>query len=351
MADAGPFDAVDRLRRWQGAQLERLGFGAQSQPSEIVLADEGFDLLGYPPIAPDAPPLLLVPAPIKRGYIFDLEPSVSVVARAREAGFAVYRLEWREREDPYGALGLDQFAGRMIGTAMDCVRERHPTGRVVIAGHSLGGTLAAIHAATRPDQVRALIVLEAPLAFAGVAREMAALAQRSPAIESLFDRRGLMPGSVLSLSSVLAFPTAFQWERWVDWVACGGDSALLGSHFRVERWALDEFAMPGRLFAEVVRALYLDDAFMAGALTINGDTVRGVGFAAPLFAVGARDSRVVPASTMELFAAGATHPANRLVWYEGDRGVALQHVGPLVGRSAHHTLWPEILSWLGALPL
>jgi polyhydroxyalkanoate synthase len=37
-----------------------------------------------------------------------------------------------------------------------------------------------------------------------------------------------------------------------------------------------------------------------------------------------------------------------VLWYEGDVGVALQHVGMLVGSNAHQALWPEILQWLHA---
>jgi len=41
-------------------------------------------------------------------------------------------------------------------------------------------------------------------------------------------------------------------------------------------------------------------------------------------------------------------PERRLLWYEGDTGVALRHVGMLVGRSAHQRVWPEILRWIHA---
>ena len=37
-----------------------------------------------------------------------------------------------------------------------------------------------------------------------------------------------------------------------------------------------------------------------------------------------------------------------LVHYEGDVGVNLQHVGVLVGRSAHERIWPQIFDWLDA---
>ncbi len=36
----------------------------------------------------------------------------------------------------------------------------------------------------------------------------------------------------------------------------------------------------------------------------------------------------------------------QMLWYEGDTGVALQHVGPLVGKNAHAMLWGKIIDWI-----
>ena len=38
----------------------------------------------------------------------------------------------------------------------------------------------------------------------------------------------------------------------------------------------------------------------------------------------------------------------RVLSYVGERGPALQHLGPLVGPGAHIRLWPEILDWIAA---
>ena len=35
--------------------------------------------------------------------------------------------------------------------------------------------------------------------------------------------------------------------------------------------------------------------------------------------------------------------------HEDGAGVALRHVGALVGRAAHERLWPAILGWAGAV--
>jgi polyhydroxyalkanoate synthase len=44
---------------------------------------------------------------------------------------------------------------------------------------------------------------------------------------------------------------------------------------RVERWALDEFPLPGRLLHEILEWLYRDNRFCAGSLHI-GDRILGV---------------------------------------------------------------------------
>jgi polyhydroxyalkanoate synthase len=35
-----------------------------------------------------------------------------------------------------------------------------------------------------------------------------------------------------------------------------------------------------------------------------------------------------------------------VLWYEGDIGVALQHVDMLIGKRPHQNLWPKIAGWI-----
>lgn len=45
-------------------------------------------------------------------------------------------------------------------------------------------------------------------------------------------------------------------------------------------------------------------------------------------------------------AASATD--KQVLWYEGDTGIALRHVGALIGANAQSQLWPEIMRWVDA---
>jgi len=213
----------------------------------------------------------------------------------------------------------------------------------VLAGHSLGGTFATIFASLHPERVRALILLEAPLSFSGDAGAIAELIRMAPATEALRNVSAY-PGTVLNALSLAASPKSFLWWRWRDLLLSAGDPAALRTHLLVERWTLDEYAMPSALFADVVD-LYREDRFLRETLRINGQTAAPRNLIMPVLAVVDPESDVVPPTSVMPFLDALPNRNWTLLLYGGDTGVALRHVGVLAGRSAHRVLWPEILAW------
>ncbi|HEY0833938.1 MAG TPA: alpha/beta fold hydrolase [Azospirillum sp.] len=336
---------LDRIRRMRGRMLDAAGFGPDESPFQAIAEQPGFRLRSYGGPA-DGPVLLIVPAPIKRPYIWDLAPDASAVRRCLGAGLRVYLMEWTEAEDGAPGGGLTDYAGNHLAAALDAVAADSGAGRVLLAGHSLGGTLAAVFAAAHPDRVAALLLLEAPLAFGAHAGDLAALVAGSPPAAALIDGSTSVPGSLLTNASVRAAPDEFARAVWRDRLASLADPRDARLHARVMRWALDEFAMPARLFEDVVERLYREDRFARGTLRLGSRTVGAAAIACPVLAVVDPRSTVIPAAST-LSALGGV-PDLWVLHYEGDRGVALQHVGVLVGRSAHAALWPNMLAWLSA---
>jgi polyhydroxyalkanoate synthase len=230
----------------------------------------GVRLHSYPS-ASDGPPLLLVPAPIKRSYLWDLEPEVSVVAHAIRRGLRPFLLEWTDPSDDDPGAGLDRYADTLLLACLDAVTARTGASRVAVAGHSLGGTLAAIAAARHPDRIAALALVEAPLRFGSAAGSFAPLVAATPPTALPRLARGGVPGSFLDQVSALAAPREFALERRVDLLAgiarLGVDPAALRTHLRVLRWTSDEFRMPGALFRDVVERLTATTPSPAGPWT------------------------------------------------------------------------------------
>jgi polyhydroxyalkanoate synthase len=273
-----------------------------------------------------------------------------VVARALAHGLDVHLVEWTDPGPAEQDFGLDEYAGRMLHACVQAVTSRTGQSRVVLIGHSLGGTLAAVFAGRHPELVRGLALLEAPLHFGPDAGAFAPLVALLPRSDRSSAGSAGVPGSFLNIVTAVADPVSIQAARYADLLLSVGDRDLLASHMRVERWALDEFLMPGRLFHDVVERLYRRDEFAAGELTITGRRVGPATLTAPMFTVLNPYSRLIPPESILPVHHAAAASAKRIVRYRGDVGVALQHVGVLVGRNAHRHLWPILLEWTDGLP-
>lgn len=350
------FDAV---RRWRGNAMDSMGLGRQETPFRTVLDEPDVRLRLYgEQSVPGGPALLIVPAPIKRGYIWDLLPHVSVVRRYLEAGFRVYMTEWIEpveragNDDPGGGkgrtgspLGLADYADRLILRCADAIAAAGDGDRIFIAGHSLGGTLATIFSSLHADRIRGLTVVEAPLHFGSDSGVFAPVVAGAPHAAELRELFGNIPGTFLNMVSAKASPREFNWDRRMDMIASLADPRAFQTHLAVERWTLDEFPLPGKLFEDLIEQLYREDRFARGTLEINGRTASPAGLESPLLAILGNDSQIIPPASMLPVIEAAPAANKRTVTYGGDVGVSLQHVGPLIGRNAHQTVWPEVIGW------
>lgn len=346
------FEQMDHVRRARGRMLDAAALGPSQVPCRIVPVAPGVQLRACAPTAADGPTLLLVPAPIKRHYIWDLAPHVSVVRAGLARGMRVYVVEWL----PAGSSaaqgrGLQHHADHLLSAAVDAIAADSGSGAapIAVAGHSLGGTLSAIFASLHPHRVRSLVLVEAPLHFADTAGRFARLVGSEVDALELANGRATIAGSFLNFVSSLAAPDEFQLRRYLDAAACAGDWQALQTHMRVERWMLDEFPMPTQLFVDTVELLYRGDCFMQGRLALAGRQLGPDDLTVPLLNIFDPRSEVIPADQILPFHDAAASPAKRLLAYEGDVGVAIQHVGALVGASAHQRIWPAVFDWLEAV--
>jgi polyhydroxyalkanoate synthase len=333
---------MDALRRVQGDALEGLGFGPTECGYHVIASGRRWRLRDYG--ARDARPcLLIVAAPIKRPYLWDLAPPVSAVRYCLRHGLRVYLLEWMPPRRRGGNAGLAEYAGRAIGEAVATV-SLEAGGRPFLIGHSLGGTLVAIFGAVNQSMVQGLVLLGAPLCFRPGASRFgdAMVAMAPPALVTM----DVVPGSLLSQLSALASPETFVWSRLRDAILSSADPLAWELHARVERWALDEVPLAGRLVQEILQWLYREDRFCRGTLPIGGRTVGPSRLRLPMLAVVNPTDEIAPRASVLPFIQAMPEGNVRVLEYPGEIGVGLQHLGMLVGRRAYARVWPEIISWL-----
>jgi polyhydroxyalkanoate synthase len=334
---------MDRMRQARGRMLDQFGFGPQESSFTVVHTEEGLRLRKYGGPA-GAPAVLLVPAPIKKAYIWDLTPQVSVVRRWLEKGYQVYLAEWTPGTGPN--FGLDDYADRLLGACHRAIMVDSGHEQMTIAGHSLGGILAAMYACLHPDTVNAVVLLESPLHFGADAGCFAPMIKATPDARPIAQAYGEVPGVFLNSVSARAAPHAFQMERFIDRCLSMGNPQAFATHMRVERWTYDEFPMPGRLFSEIVESLYRHDQLTCGTLRVGERFIGPQDLTAPLLVVVDPRSNVIPSSSVLPFHEAAGSQVKKVLHYEGDIGVNLQHVGVLVGANGHARIWPAIFDWL-----
>jgi polyhydroxyalkanoate synthase subunit PhaC len=336
------FAMADILRRAQGDAVAAYGLGPSEHPYRVIASGAHWRLRAYGDHEA-SPSLLVVAAPIKRPYIWDLAPSVSAIRHCLEQGLNVHLLEWMPASSDDVNRGFDDCA-IAIG---DCIMRMSDGGtdaKPFLTGHSLGGTLAAMFAALAPESVRGLVLLCAPLCFApGTSRFRDALISLVPSTLSGADP---VPGSLLSQMSALSSPDTFIWSRLMDAALSIADPHAMEIHARVERWALDEVALPGKLVHQMIEWLYRENRFCRGVLSVRDKRLGPSSVSVPMLAVvNTTDEVALPASVTPFVDAVGTTDAH-IIEYLGEPGVALQHLAILIGREAQAQIWPQIVSWI-----
>ena len=336
------FDVSDIIRRAQGDVVGALGLDPNECSYQTIASHSHWRLRDYGG-QDQSRSLLIVAAPIKRPYIWDLSPSTSAIRFCLRRGLHVHLLEWMPASSHAGNCGIDDCV-LAIAEAVETITVAQGT-KPYLIGHSLRGTLAAIYGAFLPESIRGIVLLGAPLCFERSESHFRdALVTLVPQNISDSDP---FPGSLLSYASALASPGTFVWSRLTDAVMSIADPLAMEIHARVERWALDEIPLPGKLVHHIVDWLYRENRFFRGVLKIDGKFVGPSSLSVATLAVINTADDVAPPISVKPFADAMAEKV-QIIEYSGERGVCLQHLGILVGRHAQARVWPRILSWLKA---
>ena len=146
--------------------------------------------------------------------------------------------------------------------------------------------------------------------------------------------------------SALASPATFIWSRLIDALLSATDQQALDIHARVERWALDEVPLPGKLVHQIIDWLYRENRFFSGELKIGETRVGPSSVSVPTLAAVNMIDDVAPLTSVKPFLDAMPAANARIIDYPGEVGVCLQHLSMLVGRRARAQVWPQIISWL-----
>lgn len=286
-------------------------------------------------------PVLLVHSLISRATIYDVAPGVSLVEFLLGRGYDVFLVDWGAPRPTDSALGLEDYAGRLMRRALDGVERASGRPDVSLVAYCLGGTLSVIYLGSRPDpRVKNLVLLATPFVFGELGLFASWSDDRMFDVDAVTGAYGNLPPAYL-VAIFKSLKPASDLGKLYGLAARIDDPAYVEIYRALDQWTNDHIPVAGRVTRELVKDLLRADRLSRGDLCLNGRRVDlGTVTCSVLNCIGARDMIVPPA---------ANRPLIDQLGSEDKREVELQagHMALLAGRDAAHKLWPELDAWLG----
>ncbi len=310
-------------------------------PARVAHSENKWRLLHYVPRAEGtrgSAPVVLVPSLINRHYVLDLMPQKSFVEWLVARGHDVYCIDWGTPADEDRYLTFDDIADKYIGRALRVACRESGSPRAHVLGYCLGGTLAAIHAAVRPQHVGTLTLLATPIGFHDDGLLSLWTRSRGFDVNAVVDGLGNVPWQLMQSAFHMLRPT-MNLSKATTMLDKAWDDEFLDGFLALETWGSDNVSFPGDCYRRYIEELYRGDALAKGTFTLSGEPARIQNIRCPLFAVTFEHDAIVPwqSAALVMDLAGSTDK-HRLHLAGG-------HVGAVVSKKAAKGLWPAIATF------
>ncbi len=316
---------VEEIRRGMlVAQLPKPPIG--QSPNEVVHRQDKLALRFYGGGA-HATPVVVVPSLINQAAICDLEPDRSLVAALASAGWPTYLVDWGTPAAEDADEDVAYVVLELLDRALRRAARHAGAAQVFVLGYCQGGTLAAMHAALRPDLLAGLVTLNAPVHFAHGGRFRTLVEHLD--VDAAIDGDGLFPVDVMKACFKLLDPVGNVTKYRAIARAADRPRQLVRTLAR-ERWLDENVPMPGAFAREMIRRGYQDDALIEGSWELRGERIDLASISCPVHVVAAEHDFISPAASCTALADHVSGPVQTSVLPTGHIGIVVGSAGPRI---------------------
>ena len=343
---------VDQVRQME-ERLERLNKVLSTRasiaqtPKQVVWTLNKAKLYRYTPLAPEEKrhriPLLLVFALMNRPYIFDLRPGHSFVEFMLKRGYDLYLLDWGSPGIEDKNLKFEDYTLEYMPRAIRKMKAVSRAEEISLLGWCIGAILTTIYAALRPEQLRNLILLTAPLDFSQKDKITFSrwVDERFFDVDKVLTAFGNMPAEMIEYGARALKPFENYVGNYMKLCENLDDPGVVEAWHAMNTWVTDNIPMAGGAFRQLIVDLYRQNSLIENKMMIGGNRVDLSQIRANLLTVIAEGDHITPPCQSETISEKVGSAVKETFRIPGG------HIGIMAGSGASKRTWPHIDEWLG----
>ncbi|NRP09761.1 MULTISPECIES: alpha/beta fold hydrolase [unclassified Marinobacterium] len=246
------------------------------------------------------PPLIICYALVNRPTILDLAPDRSLVQDLRAKGRDIYLIDWGYPDLCDRHIGLDDYIGDYLDSAVQCVIERSGFEQIDLMGICQGGVFSLAYASLKPERVRKLVTLVTPV-DTGVEGFTLSEMVRETNIEQLVKAYGNLPGQFLNQIYAALKPLQLGVVKEMGLSRSIQDPTSAELFLRMEQWINDSPDLAGRAAIEFAETFFKGNGLIQGSFYVDSKAVKLTSIRSPILNIfGTKDHLVPTASSQAL---------------------------------------------------
>jgi len=344
-----PVDQIRQLEERLGRLNKVLSTRAAiaQTPKQLIWTLNKAKLYRYTPILPQEKrhrvPLLLVFALMNRPYIFDLRPGHSFVEFMLKQGYDLYLLDWGTPGIEDKNLKFEDYTLEYMPRAIRKMKAVSGAEEISLLGWCIGAILTTIYAALKPDALRNLILLTAPLDFSQKDKITFSrwVDERYFDVDKVLTAFGNMPAEMIEYGAKALKPYENYVGNYLKLYENIDDPGVVEAWHAMNTWVTDNIPMTGGAFRQLIVDLYRQNALFENKMLIRGDRVDLGRIRANLMTVIAEGDHITPPCQSETIAEKVSSRVKETFRIPGG------HIGIMAGSGASKRTWPHIDTWLG----
>ena len=309
-------------------------------PFEVIGKYGRCRLLYFSPAKDEGhPPLFVVPSIINKYYILDLMKGASFIEHLKNSNVPVYLIDWGEPRVQDRFATLEDHIMHWMDWAVKESCRKAGVKKIDLFGQCIGGTFAAIYAALRPDSVKSVVALTAPINFHDEGLLSTWANKSNLDLKKIGDLWGNVYKEFLKESFHMMKPLD-RVRKYNNFIKHSWNEKFLDRYLAINHWVDDCIAFPGSTYVKYVQDFYQKNLLYKGELKIGEEQVNLKNITCPVLVISSLEDNIVPIeSALALLdlVSSKTREAKQ---------ISGGHIGIVISSKARDQLWMPVENWI-----